>query len=599
MNVAQVRTEHERRAAARRAEREDAARASSRVSNGRLAIFALGAVVFGFGYASVQVSMGWTLLPVAAFVGLVVVHERVIRAERRAARAERFWLRGLLRLDDAWSGEEPEGARFADASHPYAADLDLFGARSVFARMSVARTSFGESTLASWLLTPASPAVVAARREAVEEIAPQLDLREELALLGDEIEERTDPATLRGWAEGRADIPALAPALAPLFVVVTIATLAAWGLGWVSGWVAAGATAAEAAFALTLRRQTAEVLAGVGDSVRELGVVAALLGRVEQAGFEAARLRAIADGASGKVQARVEIARLARLTESVDQAANQLFTPFALLLMWRTQHAFALERWRRRAGAHVGAWLDAVGELEALLSLAAYRHERPDDVWPTFVGDDDTRVRGEQVGHPLLEGGGTRNDVELSGGTRLLLVSGSNMSGKSTYLRTVGLSVVLAQCGAPVCARSLELSPLRVGGTLRIQDDLREGASRFFAEISRLKQLFDLAEGDQPLLFLADELLAGTNSHDRRIGAAALLRTLVERGAIGLATTHDLALAAIADDLGERARNVHFADRLVSGQVVFDYTLREGVVERSNALDLMRAVGLPVDAASA
>jgi DNA mismatch repair ATPase MutS len=187
-----------------------------------------------------------------------------------------------------------------------------------------------------------------------------------------------------------------------------------------------------------------------------------------------------------------------------------------------------------------------------------------------------------------------RNDVVLGGAQQLFIVSGSNMSGKSTLLRTVGINAVLAQAGAPVRARRLRLSPLRVGVSIRILDSLQEGSSRFYAEITRLRQIVDLAGDDRPLLFLLDEILHGTNSHDRRIGAEAVVRGLVDRGALGLVTTHDLALTRMTEGLGARARNVHFEDHLEDGEIRFDYELREGVVEKSNAIALMRAVGLEV-----
>jgi DNA mismatch repair ATPase MutS len=187
-----------------------------------------------------------------------------------------------------------------------------------------------------------------------------------------------------------------------------------------------------------------------------------------------------------------------------------------------------------------------------------------------------------------------RNDVELGGGTQLLVVSGSNMSGKSTLLRTVGVNAVLAFAGAPVRAERLRISPLRIGATLRIQDSLQEGRSRFYAEISRIREVADLAAGPTPALFLLDELLHGTNSHDRAVGAAGVLQALVDRGAIGLVTTHDLALTAIADQFGGRAANVHFDDRFEGGTIAFDYVMKPGPVTHSNALALMRAVGLEV-----
>jgi len=187
-----------------------------------------------------------------------------------------------------------------------------------------------------------------------------------------------------------------------------------------------------------------------------------------------------------------------------------------------------------------------------------------------------------------------RNDVSLTAGLKVLVVSGSNMSGKSTLLRTVGINAVLALAGAPVRARSLRIAPLALGASIRILDSIQEGTSRFYAEITRLRKLVSLADGPIPLLFLLDELLHGTNSHDRRIGAEAVVRGLVQQGAIGLLTTHDLALAHIVDVLAPHAVNVHFEDHIENGRIAFDYTLRPGVVKKSNALELMRSIGLKV-----
>ncbi len=272
------------------------------------------------------------------------------------------------------------------------------------------------------------------------------------------------------------------------------------------------------------------------------------------------------------------------------------------------QLALAVESWRRAAGPAVLRWMAAVGEIEALSSLATFRFEHPEYPFPTILdGDGGGSGSGtdaslalpvfdsEGLGHPLIPAARrVVNDLRLGGERRLILVSGSNMSGKSTLLRTVGVNVVLALAGAPVCARGLTLSPLALGATLRINDSLQAGKSRFYAELTRLKQIVDRAAGTPPLLFLLDEILHGTNSHDRRIGAEAIIRGLIDRGAVGLVTTHDLALAEVADALGARAANVHFEDHLEGGVMTFDYRMKEGIVRKSNALELMRAVGLEV-----
>jgi DNA mismatch repair ATPase MutS len=227
--------------------------------------------------------------------------------------------------------------------------------------------------------------------------------------------------------------------------------------------------------------------------------------------------------------------------------------------------------------------------------LGTYAFEHPGDAFPEFAeaGEGRALFDGEELGHPLLAAGKcVRNSVRLDERTRVLLISGSNMSGKSTLLRTVGINAVLAMVGAPIRGKSLRLTPVNVGTRIRSTDSLQEGRSTFYTEILHIRRVFELLDEPQPLLFLFDELLEGTNSHDRRIGAEGLIQKLLERGAIGMVTTHDLALTEIGAALGGSLRNTHFEDRVEDGEMKFDYKLREGVVTRSNAIELMRLIGL-------
>jgi DNA mismatch repair ATPase MutS len=334
---------------------------------------------------------------------------------------------------------------------------------------------------------------------------------------------------------------------------------------------------------------------------RDLSVLRPALDLLERESFTSAPLADLQAGLrQSQGRASVAIRSLARYVEMHDWAHNIVFTPIAAVLMWNTHVAWAIERWRGAHGAHVANWLRIVGEFEALASLAAYSYEHPADPLPTVVeparpaGGAAAILIGEALGHPLLPASQMiPNDVRLDDTTQLLVISGSNMSGKSTLLRTVGINAVLALAGAPVRATKLEISPLAIGATLRIQDSLQQGRSRFFAEITRIRDIAALAT-TQPLLFLLDELFHGTNSHDRLVGATGVVRNLVDRGAIGLITTHDLALTAITRDLGARAANVHFEDTFDGAEMRFDYRMKAGPVTRSNAIALMRAVGLDV-----
>jgi DNA mismatch repair ATPase MutS len=353
----------------------------------------------------------------------------------------------------------------------------------------------------------------------------------------------------------------------------------------------------EILFATPLRGRVDRALHAADGPARDLDILAHVLTEIETQPFDAPRLRALRDSlrADG-VDASRAIRQLHRLVEWHDWQHNPFFALIGATLLWGTQIAFAIERWRRAHGRHVGVWLRSVAEVEALGSLAAYRYEHPDDPFPEIVDDGPAHFDGREVGHPLIPAARmVRNDVRLIAPTRLFVISGSNMSGKSTLLRTVGINAVLAFAGAPVRARALRLTPLRIGATLRIQDSLQEGRSRFYAEITRIREIADAAIGPTPVLFLLDEIFHGTNSHDRLVGASGVLRSLLDRGAIGLITTHDLALTAVVGELAPRAENVHFEDRFEDNDIQFDYRMKAGPVTRSNALALMRAVGLDVD----
>jgi DNA mismatch repair ATPase MutS len=280
--------------------------------------------------------------------------------------------------------------------------------------------------------------------------------------------------------------------------------------------------------------------------------------------------------------------------EYLESAHNLFVRVFDPVIFYRLQFVFATERWRRRFGLSLRVWLETVGDLEALAALGGYTYEHPEDVFPEFV-DQAPCFKAEGLAHPLVPSArAVSNDLRLNQDLQLMIVSGPNMAGKSTFLRAIGVNAVLAQSGAPVRAVRLKLSPLTVTASICVLDSLEGGISRFYAEIHRLKQIMDLTSGRAPVLFLLDELLSGTNSHDRLIGTRSFVRKLVEQGAVGLVSTHDLALTAIPQEIGSRAINCHFEDHLKEGQLGFDYKLYPGIVQTSNALALMRSIGLEV-----
>jgi len=600
---------YQERLAARRQEAGRLGRRERAFSIARLGVIAV-AILTGW------LAGWWALLPVAAFVALIVVHDRVIQARRRAARAAAFYERGLARVTDAWSGTGIAGTEFFDEHHPYAGDLDLFGKGSLFELMCIAATHAGRARLAQWLTAPAeSREEILARQGAVEELRERLDLREELAVLASEVTGEIEQAKLDAWGaqpprlERGRWLPRVIGAATTLLFAITLpsalARLAGWThpqaaaqIGWMAEmplWPLFVAIVIESVIAAQFRARVEEVTAAVERAEPALALLARLTARLEREPFASERMTALRGRLSRNGQSASEqIERLRRLVNLLEARRNQFFAPFAALMMWTTNLAFSIERWRMASGREIAAWIDAVGEIEALLSLASFAYEHPDFAVPEIEADAPL-FDATALGHPLIPAvRRVTNDLRLGDDLRLLVISGSNMSGKSTMLRSAGLAAVLALAGGPVCATRLRIAPMRVGASIRLHDSLQEGASRFYAEILRIRQILDLARGGAPLLFLLDEILHGTNSHDRRIGAEAIVRGLVGQGAVGLVSTHDLALARIADELAPRAANVHFEDHLEDGRIAFDYHMRPGVVEKSNALALMRAVGIDV-----
>jgi hypothetical protein len=512
-----------------------------------------------------------------------------------AERAVAFYEKGLARIEDRWVGSGETGERFDDPHHVYSGDLDLFGKGSLFQLLSTARTRMGEDTLAQWLLSPSAVERIRERHAAVDELRDQIDLREDLAALGEDVGVGVHPEALLKWGESPNQMtPLWLRWLSPLLAALAVAGAVVWAV-WGTATLLVLIVVIEAVFTYRLKKPLEEVLHGTEHAFHDLDLLSGVLARAEAHQFQAPGLQALQrELLSSGVPGSQAIARLRSLVNLIDSRHNIAVRILDAPLMYSVQVAFAAERWRTSHGSALRLWVDAIGQMEALLSLATYSFEHPDDPFPEFAGGA-ASFDGEGLGHPLVPSElCISNDVSIIGETRVLLVSGSNMSGKSTLLRALGMNVVLAMAGAPVRARRLRLTPLRVGASIRVNDSLQEGSSRFYAEITRLRQIFDLAGGDPPLLFLLDELLQGTNSNDRRIGAEGIVRALVNRGAIGLVSTHDLALTDIGGSVTGRLRNVHFQDELSSGRMTFDYKLRDGVVTKSNGLELMRSIGLDV-----
>lgn len=599
------------RLAERRAEIAHHQQRHRMLGHGKLGMAACGVALVWLALAQDAFSILWVLIPMAGFVLLVVIHEKLLKQLERRRRAARFFEKALARLDGNWAGTGEAGDRYNEAAHPYALDLDLFGKGSVFELLCTARTRIGEDRLAQWLKSPAEPEVVRARHRAVEELRERVDLREELAIVAEEARSGVDPVHLAHWGEAPAALRKTGYRLRVR--LHTVLGLAGFTALWIHLLRSANLIALPDGVDALVRdlflvalvvngwflyRQSGALGAAVSaveEAAHELGLLSEVLVRMEREPFRCPLLAGLRESldAEGEPPSR-QLARLKRLVENLDSRDNVVVRVLEPFILWTPHLALQVEDWRALSGSAVRRWLNAAGDMEALCSLGSHAFEHPTDPFPEFAPEGPW-IEAEAIGHPLLaEDKVVRNDIRIGGALRVIVVSGSNMSGKSTMLRTLGVNAVLAQAGAPVRARRLTLSPLALGASIRLTDSLQGGVSRFYAEILRLRQILDETAGPLPVLFLIDEFLHGTNSHDRRIGAGALVRGLVQRGAVGLITTHDLALADIAGELGESAANVHFEDQIADGKISFDYHMRPGVVRKSNAIELMRQVGLEI-----
>ena len=594
--------------AARKRSRERAAAALEQkhvyLGNAKVAIFIAAVIYTPFALGNDPSETLYAVLAVA-FVALAIWHELVMRALTRARAAVQYYDDGIARIEDRWMRDTASGPTSprrgyagAGSDHPYADDLDIFGPRSLFQLLSCCRTPMGEDRLASWLLRPSSIAAISERQLQVSGMTSRIDLRERIAVVNAGRKQSIHAENLIGWAESMSIMPALRPLIVAMAIAFAVALFAYLNGGpGIYAVIAAVANLAVLAWLGKRGNYVVETLAAAAESAA-LDLLANVIREIEAEAATDAVFKARLTGNS----ASRGIARLAMISDWADSRHNVFLRLSEIPFLFTLQLAYAAESWRRTHGRHLHEWIDVVAETEALLSLAGYAFEHPADVFPEITeknGGREACFDATEVSHPLLPAAeAVSNSLTLRASSAsapaVLIVSGSNMSGKSTLMRTVGINAVLAFAGAPVRAQRLRLSPLQIGTCLRHTDSLQEHRSGFYTEALRIRAICNLLDGPLPVLFLFDELLSGTNSKDRRIAAEGVVRMMLARAAIGMVTTHDLSLTEIAEMFPGQVRNVHLQDTVVDGKMVFDYKIRDGVITHSNALALMRIIGLDV-----
>ena len=546
-----------------------------------------------------------TALAAVTFVVLVGLHRR---ARSRAAWHEELRTvneLGEKRVRRAWSELPTPHVPQPPATHPYAADLDIVGHASLFQLLDVVSPAPGRPTLLRWLLEPVSSAdEVRARQKAAAELAPEIELREELHALA-RMAGQVQPDSLERFLHWAEDTPWLLrrPAVLWSARVLPVLTLAALALTWagiVSWVVVLVPIVAGLALLGSAREHLKAAITRASAYGTGLRPAESMLERFAHARFTSPHLEQIQRCIRAGGEAHRQLHHLDRVMAWAEvRYSPMMHSVLQALFLWDVHIVAQLERWQRGAGAHARGWLAALGDAEATAALATLAHDNPGWTFPEIREDGAALFEATALAHPLLpDATRVANDVTVGPRGTCLLITGSNMSGKSTLLRAIGANAVLAQAGAPVCAARLEMPLVSLYTSIRIQDSLEQGISLFMAELKRLQQIVDAARHAapaRPLLYLLDEILHGTNTAERQVAARTILGHLIESGAIGAVTTHDLTLAA-AGPLADAARPVHFTEcftRTAEGTTMsFDYRLRPGLATSVNALRLLEMMGL-------
>lgn len=491
----------------------------------------------------------------------------------------------------------PDGSRYKPEIHDHANDLDIFGRASLFQYINRTNSEQGGQLFAQWLLSPATKEDILARQDAIKELASQTEWRQQLQSYG--IEENitiSTQAKISAWlAEPEHFInKPLWKLFRFLLPAISCAILALHIIGIIPASIFYPLVILFLMISLGISKLVMPAYIELNKIAPQLGSLSKSAGWIEKKEFHASLLATIKKKYESNTGTSSQtIRRLKKILDMLDIRLNPLvFLPLNTFFFWDLQQAFALEKWKANNKNNIGNWFDALAAMECLSSVATLSFNHPHWVFPSFSNDAGVFI-AEELGHPLLpEDKMIPSSFFTSGTGQMNLITGSNMAGKSTFLRSVGVNIVLAMMGAPVCARSLTLSPMKVMSSMRVNDNLEESTSTFYAELKKLKEIIETVNRNEKVFLLLDEILRGTNSADRHAGSKALIQQLIHHQAAGLIATHDLELAKLVNEFPDQVHNYHFDVQVANDELYFDYKLKKGVCQSMNASLLMKKIGI-------
>lgn len=564
------------------------------IAFGRIFIFLLYLIlIVYFANAKMAFALGIMAFSFPFVFGTVVkVHRRISYKRKQESILQKINEDELKILNGDLKGQE-DGANFKDKKHQYINDLDIFGANSIFQLVNRCTTNGGKTKLALWLSKFSKKAVVESRQRAVIELAPKIDWRQKFQASGlHHKNEKANPELLIKWINEPYSYNKFYNILAWVLPAITITLVILYFTGHIGFYPTLGMLAINGFVLMRFSKHIQNLTLAVADHINLLASYSALVEHLENSTFESELLNSLRNNLvnEGK-KASASIINLYKILDFLNARANFFYSIIDSLTLFDLHIMFMAERWKRKNIADVSLWFDSISEFEAICSMSGMAYSNPDFSFPS-ISSEDYVLEGESIAHPLIKKKErVSNSYALHGKGALTIITGSNMSGKSTFLRTLGVNIVLALAGAPVCAKKFTVSELQLFTSMRTEDNLEEHVSSFYAELQRIRALLDEVEKGKPVLFMLDEILKGTNSHDRHNGAVSLAKQLSTTSSFGLISTHDLELGKLEQEL-KNVTNYSFNSEVKGTEIIFPYKLDEGICKSFNASALMEKMGI-------
>lgn len=536
------------------------------------------------------------LATTAAYLGLLKTHSKLRFKMKQFAALEQINTDEIKRLQSDL-GELNEGDKFYQGTHPYHEDLDIFGKHSLFQLLNRTSTFIGENKLAQWLSIRAEHKEILDRQESTKELSSDIEFRQQFqayGMVGESIE--IDHQPLLNWLKESSQIRnvTIYKVLLAIMPLAMVSTIVISSLGYLQSGVPILLAFVNMGILGGIFNKVQDISKKTETGYKSLNSLRHHINMIERVEFKSTRLKALkATVQHDNVKASKIIKELQLILDNLQNRVNTLYIVFDILLLLDLYWYIRVNAWKKENQADIEQWFKTIGELDALISMAGFAYANPDFTYPD-ISDRHFDIKASKMGHPLIKAEHrVSNDFEFQGKGGICLITGSNMSGKSTFLRTVGVNCILGLMGAPVCAEEMTVSDLKVFTSMRSQDDLEENVSSFYAELKRLKQLLAYIDDETPVLFMIDEVLKGTNSEDRHKGALALIKQLNMAYAFGFVSTHDIELGNITNEL-QGVKNYSFNSEIIGDEIKFDYTLTPGICKSFNATKLMQKMGIQI-----